>query len=195
VRRLLFLFLLLMPLMALVPTPASAVTLEQVVELSKAGVSEAVILALIDRDRTVFTIEPEQIVSLQREGLSEPIILAMLKSGRREGDDAARAAATETAVAITAAIDTSPSVAFVGHGPDRPNTAHYNGFYSSPAFADIGRHSSGRLSGLPVLPSYGARRFSPANQLFCLAQTTPAGGLPLAYVTACPAPLRRHLAR
>ena len=54
-----------------VAAAASAVTLDQVVALAKAGVTDTVILALIDRDQTVFAIEPEQIVKLQRDGLSE----------------------------------------------------------------------------------------------------------------------------
>ena len=76
----------------LAPATASAVTIDQVVALSRAGVSEAVILALIDRDKTLFTIEPEQLVKLQREGLSDPILIAMLKSGRQEGEGSARRA-------------------------------------------------------------------------------------------------------
>src|SRR5262245_8488158 len=75
--------------LALVPAAASAVTLDQIVALSKSGVSEPIILALIDRDRTVFTIEPEQLVALRRDGVSETVILAMLKSGRDEGEAAA----------------------------------------------------------------------------------------------------------
>src|SRR5437867_1772242 len=73
----------------LVPTTASAVTIDQIVALARAGVTEAVILALIDRDKTIFSIEPEQLVSLKAAGVSEPVILAMLKSGREEGDRAA----------------------------------------------------------------------------------------------------------
>ena len=70
----------------LVPATASAVTLDQIVALARAGVTDAVILALIDRDKTIFSIEPEQLVSLKSAGVSEPVILAMLKSGREEGD-------------------------------------------------------------------------------------------------------------
>ena len=60
-----------MAVIVLAPRAAFAITVDQVVALAKAGVTDAVILALIDRDRTVFAIEPEQIVSLQRDGLSE----------------------------------------------------------------------------------------------------------------------------
>jgi hypothetical protein len=108
------------------PAGASAVTVDQIVALSKAGVSEAVILALLDRDRTIFPIEPEQIVTLKREGISDKIVVAMLRSGRDEGDAAARADASMNAANILSSLTMSaqpnPQVVVVGHGPDRPNT-------------------------------------------------------------------------
>ena len=45
--------------LACVPAPASAVTLDEVVALSKSGVSEPVIVALIERDQTLFTMSPD----------------------------------------------------------------------------------------------------------------------------------------
>jgi hypothetical protein len=64
--------LLLLTAVLSVPPTASAVTLDEVVALSKSGVSDAVILALIDhRDRTIFSIAPDQILTLQGDGLSE----------------------------------------------------------------------------------------------------------------------------
>src|SRR5580765_3157099 len=95
---------------ALIPSTASAITVDQVVALAKSGVTDTVILAIIDRDRTVFAIEPEQIVSLQRDGLSEQVILAMLRSGREEGDQAARADAATNAAAIYAALAPAPEL-------------------------------------------------------------------------------------
>ena len=130
VRRALVLGLIAFGLLA--PRAASAVTIDQVVALAKSGVTDVVILALIDRDRTVFAIEPEQIVTLQREGLSEKVILAMLKSGRAEGEQAARADAAYNSAAIASALATEPQTVMVGHGPDRPNTPHIDGFYSGP---------------------------------------------------------------
>src|SRR5947208_41591 len=108
----------------LTPSAALAITVDQVVALKKAGVTDTVILALIDRDRTVFAIEPEQIVSLQRDGLSEKVILAMLKSGRAEGDQAARVDSAYNSAWIAAGLSTEPETITVGHGPDRPNTPH-----------------------------------------------------------------------
>ena len=75
-------FLLILGLAACTPRPASAVTLAEVVALSKGGVSEPVILALIERDQTLFSMSPDQLVKLQRQGLSDTILLALIKSGR-----------------------------------------------------------------------------------------------------------------
>src|SRR5262245_33646262 len=77
---------LLALVVGLAPAVASAVTLDQIVALSKAGISEPIILALIDRDKSVFAIEPDQIARLQKDGVSEKVLLAMLKSGRDEAD-------------------------------------------------------------------------------------------------------------
>src|SRR5262249_60987259 len=84
--------------LVLTPRPAAAVTVDQIVALSKAGVSEAVILALLDRDGNVLTIEPDQLVALKRDGLSDTLIMAMLKNGRAE--DSAPAAASLNAAGI-----------------------------------------------------------------------------------------------
>src|SRR5215471_6178369 len=200
----------------LVPSPASAITVDQVVALAKSGVTDTVILALIDRDRTVFAIEPEQIVSLQRDGLSEQVILAMLKSGRDEGEQAARADSAYNAGWIASTLTTAPESISVGHGPDRPNTPHIDGFYSGPpaggfyaALPWVGRSSHGygdrrrvqqSLSGQqpvtvppPVLapPLIGAPPVDLVSAPLCLAQVK---GLQstgsLAFVTECPAAMQ-----
>ena len=59
-------------------------TVDEIVALSKAGVSESVILALIDRDKTIFSLPAERIVALQKDGVSDAIVIAMLRSGREE---------------------------------------------------------------------------------------------------------------
>src|SRR5882672_8514202 len=119
-------------LLALTPAEASAVTVDQIVSLSKAGVSEPIILALIDRDRTVFTIEPDQLVGLRRDGLSETVILAMLKSGREEGEAAAAGAAALNTSAIMSTLSPVPEIVVIGHDPERPTD--YLNRYTSPGY-------------------------------------------------------------
>jgi len=87
-RHLLFVPLVLV-LALLSPAPASAVTINEIISLSKAGVSEPVILALIDRDKTVFTLNAEQLVTLQKAGVTDTIVIAMLRSGHEEPPPAA----------------------------------------------------------------------------------------------------------
>jgi hypothetical protein len=118
-----------------VPAAASAVTVDQIVSLSKAGVSEPIILALIERDRTVFTIEPEQLVTLRRDGVSETIILAMLKSGREEGEAAAAEAAALNTSAIMSTLSPVPEIVVIGHDPERPTD--YLNRYSSPGYWSV----------------------------------------------------------
>jgi len=144
-----------------VATPAAAVTVDQIVSLSKAGVSEAVILALIDRDRTILTIDPEQIVTLKREGLSDTLITAMLQSGRDEAEDAARAVSSWNAATMLSSIASTPNLVVVGHGPDRPNTIHtedwYSGFRDGVRVPSAGRYGSGIGYGTGFGIGYGSR--------------------------------------
>ena len=125
------------------------------------------------RGRRGVEIAAEQMVALQRDGLSEKVILAMLKSGRQEGDAAARADAAYDAAWIAANLATEPLSISVGHGPDRPNTPHIDGFYSGPTL----RYRA---------PAFGSRRAQETPAL-CYAQVSTAHAWnqgPI--VTVCP---------
>lgn len=75
--------ILLLTLSALfVPGRADALTLRDIVELSRAGLGDEVLLALIEVDRSVFSIDPETLESLKSAGVSERVIVAVVRSGR-----------------------------------------------------------------------------------------------------------------
>jgi hypothetical protein len=185
---------------------ASAVTVDQIVALTKAGVSESLILALIERDKTVFTIEPDQLVKLQRDGVREAVILAMLKSGRAEGDAQARADAAQKADMVLSTFSTMPEVVLLGHGPEYPNVAPH--FLSSAPPVDLLPVPYGFPYGVPYasdyVPRHRARR--PMTSAISPTQTSPAlciahpstGPVPpmvgsKGFVTVCPEPLQpRH---
>jgi hypothetical protein len=114
----------------LAPATASAVTVDEIVALSRAGVSDTVILALIDRDKTIFTIEPDQLVALKAQGLSEPVILAMLKSGREEGERAAQAASDLKTSIYLAERSSGPEV--LVPGPSSDSSYGQSGYYGYP---------------------------------------------------------------
>ena len=191
-------FVLCVGAAALVPERAHAATVDQIVALSKAGVSEPVILALIDRDKTIFPIEPEQLPTLKQQGLSDAIIMAMLKSGREEGEAAARAEAASNAARILASLSTAPEVLIVGHGPETPNTTHYG-------YDDYPGYYHGAPPFLPYAVPYGAaytpfysasftsHRDVARDRGLCTAPATPASrfvGTRSTFVNDCPAPIQ-----
>jgi hypothetical protein len=80
-RRIAFLVL---PLMTLFPLPASALTVRDVVELTRAGLGEDIILALIEVDPSVFPIDAATLKTLKAAGVGERVIVAMIRSGRTQ---------------------------------------------------------------------------------------------------------------
>jgi hypothetical protein len=77
--------LLIIVSLALAPAvSAGAQTLStrDVIELSKAGLGEDVLLALIDVNRSVFPVDRETLKSLKDAGVPATVIVAMVRSGR-----------------------------------------------------------------------------------------------------------------
>jgi hypothetical protein len=70
--------------LSLVPADTQAITLKEIIQLSRAGVGEEVLLALIEVDQRVFAIDPDTLRMLKEQGVSERVIVAMIKSGRTQ---------------------------------------------------------------------------------------------------------------
>lgn len=70
---------------AALPGIARAVTIDDIVALSKARVADSVLVAVIDADRTVFTLTPQQVVELTNAGVSNAVLVKMLGSAREFG--------------------------------------------------------------------------------------------------------------
>lgn len=68
--------------LSLLPARAEALTVRDVVELTRAGLGEDVLLALIDVDRSIFPIDAATIKELKAAGVTERVITAMVRSGR-----------------------------------------------------------------------------------------------------------------
>ena len=66
----------------LFPTSASAVSVRDIIELARAGLPDDVLVAVIDADRTIFTLDKEQILELKKAGVSNTVLLKMLRTGR-----------------------------------------------------------------------------------------------------------------
>ncbi len=62
--------------------PATAVTVDELFSLKANGLSDDILVALIESDGSVFRLLPEDVVTLYRRGLSERVILAMIGTSR-----------------------------------------------------------------------------------------------------------------
>ncbi len=60
----------------------SAVSVRDIVELSRAGLGDEVILALIDIDPVRYDLDAPRVLELKHAGVSERVLAAMLRSGR-----------------------------------------------------------------------------------------------------------------
>ncbi len=99
------------------PRPAEAITVRDVVELTRAGLGEDTLLALIDVDPSVFPIDAATMTSLKTAGVSERVIVAMIRSGR----GAAPAAAAESGATLDAPADSpQPQVIVIDHHDPAP---------------------------------------------------------------------------
>src|SRR4051794_12248725 len=61
---------------------AQAVTLKDIIDLSKAGLNDDVLLALIEVDGGVFDIDTDTLTRLKTSGVSQKVIVALVRSGR-----------------------------------------------------------------------------------------------------------------
>ena len=61
---------------------AEALTVRDIIELSKSGLSDEILMALIDVERKVFPIDSATLKQLKEAGVSDRVIVAMVRSGR-----------------------------------------------------------------------------------------------------------------
>ncbi len=61
---------------------AEALTIRDVIELTKAGIADEVLLALIDVDAGVYAIDAATLKALKEAGVSERVMVALVRSGR-----------------------------------------------------------------------------------------------------------------
>jgi hypothetical protein len=77
-RRLVLLLLLSLGVTA----SAEALTIRDVIELTRAGLGDEVLLALIEVDRRVYTVDTKTLKELKLAGVSDKVIAALVRSGR-----------------------------------------------------------------------------------------------------------------
>lgn len=177
------------------PASARAVTLHDLMALSRAGLSDSVLIALVQSDPTIYQLDARQILELKRAGVSDPVIVALLRNGRTPAvpaeppqPAALPAAPPEQAPAPSSQTTaTSPGAALPGlviigghSSPSPPATADIvvmpvPGFY--PVRSGNGRR--GRGSSCPGESAFRAAGGGPA-----LPPTGQVGALPNGFIGA-----------
>lgn len=113
--------ILLLTLSALfVPGRADALTLRDIVELSRAGLGDEVLLALIEVDRPVFNIDADTLKSLKSAGVSERIIVAVVRSGRPPTAPVVAELVPVSVPVLPSAPAPEPQVVVIDHHNEQP---------------------------------------------------------------------------
>jgi hypothetical protein len=88
---------------------AEALNIRDLIELSKAGLSDSVLIALIEVDHGVFSIDTDTLKNLKANDVSDAVIVALIRSGRTAPPPAAEPVAlTSPAPAAAPDVDSSP---------------------------------------------------------------------------------------
>jgi hypothetical protein len=77
-----FILALIIALAPVASARAQTVTMRDIIDLSKAGLGEEVLLALIEVHRPVFPVDTDTLKVLKAAGVHPTVIIAMIKSGR-----------------------------------------------------------------------------------------------------------------
>jgi hypothetical protein len=158
-RTVLAALILLIPLTV---ATASAVTIRDILELTKAGLSDEILLALIDVDRPVFTIDTPTLKMLKDAGVSEAVIVAMIRSGRTPPATHVEIQQQQAPAVTSADPNSYPN-------PDPyPNPAAYPNAAPEPQVIVIDHHDAVQVPvaypvGIPVFVSSVHQRRVPDN--------------------------------
>jgi hypothetical protein len=110
-------------LVAATPDTAWAVSTRDLIELSRAGLGDEVLVALVEADGTVFSLDAPRILELRAAGVSERVITAMLKKASRASAPPAAAAPERANAAPPTAPDDrdgAPYFVIIGEKPAAP---------------------------------------------------------------------------
>lgn len=103
----------------LVPASAGAVTVRDIIELTRAGLPDDILVAVIDADRTIFTLDKDQILALKEAGVSRAVLLKMLRT-RREFDVPPAPAPADAVTDAAPPVDPMPRPEVVVIAPPPP---------------------------------------------------------------------------
>jgi hypothetical protein len=105
--------ILVVTALALLAGSAEALTIRDVIELTRAGLGDEVLLALIEVDGGVYAIDPATLKQLKAAGVSERVIVALVRSGRENPPEPPLLSVTENQAP-------APQVVVIDHHDQEP---------------------------------------------------------------------------
>lgn len=104
---------LVVTVLAFLAGSAEALTIRDVIELSRAGLGDEVLLALIEVDRGVYSIDTATLKQLKAAGVSERVIVALVRAGREIPPE-------PTPMPVADDQAPAPQVVVIDHHVDQP---------------------------------------------------------------------------
>lgn len=154
-------------------TPMKAPSkLDEIAQLTKAGVGDTVILAYIKDSPTAYSLNAEDIIRLRDQGVSPEITTALIQHGaevRQAAQEAAKESQTQTAeVAAAPTYQTQPvieqpapaSVVYVA-APVRPVSTVSVHYFGAPSYRYAPTYYAPRYVSSPGYVSFGSSYYSP----------------------------------
>ena len=126
----------------LAPLRADALTVRDVIELSRAGLGEETLLALIEVDPSVFPIDTATLKSLKAAGVSERVIVAMVHSARVRPELPSDSAPDARLPAQPVAQPAEPQVVVIDHHDAAPQVREVP--VAVPVYIPVERHRRDR---------------------------------------------------
>ena len=121
------------------PIRADALTLRDIIELSRAGLGDEVLLALIEVDRSVFSIDPETLKSLKTAGVSERVIVAVVRSGRPPAAVVVGEPVPASVPVLPSAPGPEPQVVVIDHHNEQPRVREIAVPFAVPVYIPVVR--------------------------------------------------------
>jgi hypothetical protein len=146
-------FVVTLALVCVLAPPAQAVTLHDIVALTKAGLSDDIIIALLEADPTIFSLDAQKLMELRNEGVSERVLIEMLRSGREPLPLAVEIAAPAAEPAVADPAMQPPQVVVIDHQQPAPLYVPY------PVFVATGAPVARPRVGPPTEGKLGFGRF------------------------------------
>lgn len=144
------------------PDVAWAVSTRDLIELSKAGLGDEVLVALIEADGTVFNLDAPRILELRAAGVSERVITAMLRNSSRPLPPSTSSAADHQAAGAPPPApderDGAPYFVIIGEKPAPPPTPPAP-TYVVPWVPWTGAHGRPVRPARPIMEYRGFGRF------------------------------------